>query len=772
MKATLLILLVVFISTLTAEISFTQHWVDEDFDGPTGLMTADLDADGDLDLIGSSVDDNLIAVWYNEGGDPIVWDRQVIAENFGGALYVNTADLNGDQLPDVLGAAWDLGKIGIWLNPGIPGEEWTGTLLSGEVAQAHEVLGCDLDQDQDIDVIGVSAGNNKVVWWINSGGDPQEWQMELIDGDVPGARSVDTGDIDGDNITDLAGAALESNEIVWWRSDGGQPPDWTKTQLDDNFLFSHKVHLVDLDSDDDLDILGTAYTAGDIAWWENDSGIFADKEIIDGVFAGAVIAWGTDLDFDGDIDVIGSAQGSNQVAWWENDGEEDFTKHQVAQSFAGVWPLSYGDLDGDGDTDLVAGGRDADQVRWWENSFYSMDFNADITTGNKPLQVFFQDNSNFQETILSWSWDFDNDGIFDASGENPLWIYTEEGTYSVRLQIETAQYTKSLIKEDYLQVFDGDSALLFAQNYCYAYCDPQPELNLTEALTIEAWIKPLDGSASFNKIIDKNKITLFYSSAFPLFPDNCLVFQMESENGTISRTYSPENSIMLGDWNHIAVTYNGTDEVKIYINGAEQPTANDEPPQGSIADHSSNFLIIGNTEAGGQPFKGILDELRLWEMVRSDVDIQMNMFFYLNGNEPGLTANWRFNEGNGNTISDQTGLINTGYLVDTQWTQGLLLAGTGIKDEQLVPEQIISVSCYPNPFNPTVNIEFALFSRSRIELAVYNLLGKKIDTITDGILEAGNHTKTWTASNLPSGLYLYKLNTDKRVKTGKMMLLK
>ncbi len=78
---------------------------------------------------------------------------------------------------------------------------------------------------------------------------------------------------------------------------------------------------------------------------------------------------------------------------------------------------------------------------------------------------------------------------------------------------------------------------------------------------------------------------------------------------------------------------------------------------------------------------------------------------------------------------------------------------------------------YPNPFNPTTTIMYQLPMADRVELTVYNMLGQKVRTLVKAPQEAGSHTAVFNASGLASGLYFYKLKTDRFIKIRKMILL-
>lgn len=79
---------------------------------------------------------------------------------------------------------------------------------------------------------------------------------------------------------------------------------------------------------------------------------------------------------------------------------------------------------------------------------------------------------------------------------------------------------------------------------------------------------------------------------------------------------------------------------------------------------------------------------------------------------------------------------------------------------------------YPNPFNPSTIIDFSIAEAGMVKLAVYNLLGEEIQLIRNEYMEPGFHQVTFNALNLPSGMYIYKLETASYTQARKMMLMK
>jgi hypothetical protein len=79
---------------------------------------------------------------------------------------------------------------------------------------------------------------------------------------------------------------------------------------------------------------------------------------------------------------------------------------------------------------------------------------------------------------------------------------------------------------------------------------------------------------------------------------------------------------------------------------------------------------------------------------------------------------------------------------------------------------------YPNPFNPETIIEFRIPSFTNVKLSVYDNLGREVSVMEDKKLQPGNYQYTFNGSQYSSGIYYYKLETEKFVESRKMVLLK
>jgi hypothetical protein len=90
-----------------------------------------------------------------------------------------------------------------------------------------------------------------------------------------------------------------------------------------------------------------------------------------------------------------------------------------------------------------------------------------------------------------------------------------------------------------------------------------------------------------------------------------------------------------------------------------------------------------------------------------------------------------------------------------------------------MPDAYALAQNYPNPFNPSTTFGFDLPKTTEVKLKIYNITGQKVATVFSGVLDAGHHTFVWEApTNLASGVYFYKLETEEFTTVKKMSFLK
>jgi len=356
---------------LAAQNLFIQHTIDNYFPGACSVCSYDLDGDGELDILAAGNSGNQIAWWKTEKDSSLTFTKFVITTNAPGIIFVDAADVDGDNDMDILGASWEGSEIAIWKNLGGNPILWENIVVDNNIIQAHEVHAAYVDADNLLDLIAASAGSHQIVWYRNNGGNPIVWEKNVVDNQFAGARSVVCFDMNDDGYNDLIGAALNANQISIWYSDGANPVEWNKQIVDNACGGAHWVHLSDLDKDDNQDILAAGCIPGLIAWYRNDGGtpIQWTRQLISNNFSGALSVAAADLDLDNDVDVFGAATNANKVSWWENDGGNpiQWFTNSVLTNYGGAWPVFAVDLDVDGDTDILTTASTGNKVTWLEN---------------------------------------------------------------------------------------------------------------------------------------------------------------------------------------------------------------------------------------------------------------------------------------------------------------------------------------------------------------------------------------------------------------------
>ena len=92
--------------------------------------------------------------------------------------------------------------------------------------------------------------------------------------------------------------------------------------------------------------------------------------------------------------------------------------------------------------------------------------------------------------------------------------------------------------------------------------------------------------------------------------------------------------------------------------------------------------------------------------------------------------------------------------------------------DNLAPNGFVLEQNFPNPFNPSTNIKYAITNKQFVSLKVYDVLGNEIVTLVNEEKPAGSYEVEFNANRLSAGVYYYSIVTDNFVQTKKMILLK
>jgi len=437
-------------------------------DNVYGVFAADLDGDGDPDVLSASSEDDKIAWYENLDGLGAFGPQRIISTDAQTARSVFAADLDGDGDRDVLSASWNDSKVAWYENTDGAGTFGPQRVITTALMWATPVVAADLDGDGDQDVVAGSGFSNggEVAWCENTDGLGTFGAPRTITTELGPVESICAADLDGDGDQDVLSASgflypSEPGRIAWYENTDGLGTFGAPRILSADVSHGYAVFAADLDGDGDRDVLaGTGYApliSGDpvpFHWYENTDGhgsfgpqqtVSADDANVFTVCAAdldgdgdldaiAGTAWyenlaieppevvafdaqelistaeddpravvAADIDGDGDLDVL-SAHQSDKLAWHENTGGLHLAWPERIVSFTtdGATTVVAADLDGDGDQDVLAGGLGG-EVAWYENLAGTGAFG--------PQQLLFSGPDYVYSVFAA---DLDGDGDQDA----------------------------------------------------------------------------------------------------------------------------------------------------------------------------------------------------------------------------------------------------------------------------------------------------------------------------------------------------------------------
>ena len=208
---------------------------------------------------------------------------------------------------------------------------------------------------------------------------------------------------------------------------------------------------------------------------------------------------------------------------------------------------------------------------------------------------------------------------------------------------------------------------LSSSQYAYISDGDQTGLDITGDISVEAWIKleqlPSAITNVFTLLAKEDGTNRSYD-AF-INPDNKIWFIFFSGSAVYSRAYTTTalTSADVGEWIHIAITADVSEKasgIKIYKNGVAETMTGSTNNATSIQ-NSSAMVSIGARSDESQYFDGLLDEVRVWNDIRTATEISDNYQKELDGDESGLVGYWKFND----SALDETSNDNDLTLVNT-----------------------------------------------------------------------------------------------------------
>ncbi|MFH1312535.1 MAG: FG-GAP-like repeat-containing protein [Candidatus Eisenbacteria bacterium] len=334
--------------------------------------------------------------------------EHLIDSSYAGNIGIGLGDIDGDGDIDVVGTAQTSGIVSWWENDGGDPPGFTEHEI-GTPPGAAGVEVADVDGDGRLDVVLMLVNpRNKIVWKRNEGGDPITWGTQTIQAVWRDAWEISTGDVDGDENLDVMCTYWTTGEVAWWQNAGDDPITWTKHTVAAGFAGAHSVRGADLDDDGDMDLAAAAGVANKIVvfWSDGGDSITWTQQDVETGFTGARSVWIDDIDRDGDLDIAGICWVSD-VAWWSNDGGDPvvWTRQTISTTADGGHALCIADINGDGRPDVLGACNSNNKIAWWENG------------GGVPI-VWTEHvlNGSYDGAITVRAGDLDQDGAPDPVG--------------------------------------------------------------------------------------------------------------------------------------------------------------------------------------------------------------------------------------------------------------------------------------------------------------------------------------------------------------------
>jgi hypothetical protein len=485
----------------------------------------------------------------------------------------------------------------------------------------------------------------------------------------------------------------------------------------------------DYDNDGYIDAVVVNWDPNNNLYRNNGDGSFS--KITEGVIPNetgmSVSASWTDYDNDGDLDLYVTKHAGHNTLY-RNDGSSFFkiTTGEIVTDTAESNNASWADYDNDGDVDMfVANGLDNPQNRLYEN-------NGDGTFTKITNGVIVDDSES-----MGGSWgDYDNDGDLDLFVARPIdlnnLLYENNGNG------DFIQITGQEI------VTDGGNS----SGSCWGDYDNDGDLDLFVANgeyfnRSVNFLYENDGDGNFIRITQGEIAT-----------------DLDASNGAAWGDYDLDGDLDL----FVTNTFNFSENNAMYRNNGSGNNWISIKCSGVY----SNASAIGTKVR----IKSSINGYPIWQM--REISAQTGK----NGQN---SLNAHIGLGDAPTIDSlkiewPSGLVEID--TDININQHLvILEGslTGISFNNFEPEILGNLHVYqnaPNPFNSRSTIGFILTLPSDVIFEVYDLLGRKIKTISKIGVQPGTHQIIWDAKDHPSGIYFYKIQVEGHSETKKMLLLK
>lgn len=738
-----------------------------------GLAVGDVNNDNYDDIIAHTSYD--IYVCLSNGDGTFADSVNIPFEGY--AHMIALVDLNHDNFLDMAVTSYDssVDTTKIFLNNQSGGFTQIGAYENSQ--EGNDIEYADLNGDSHIDLVVVDAGTDSVAVMLNDGTGAFTQTKYYVYRYIEQCFLCDLND---DGFPDLGLYSDYEESIKYYINDqsGGFTYDHETTGIERS---AEDLTAGDFNKDGNVDILLTQSDHAELYFADNDGYM----TLVDSFFLGTemydCITADVDNDTYDDLLVVGMPYDYSSEAAFVAALINDQTGHFINNSYTEVGVeqlqgLISADIDNDGDYDLVGSTyyyTNPDHIYIMENDGAgNFSYHSDYPIASQnAMQIYNADfnNDHYDDLVLTY-WNLNYVTVFISNGP---------GTYANGVNLTVGSEARTAYCAD----MDGDNDIdIIAANYA--------------AKSVS--VLKNNGSGVFDPAV---------TTSLPSYPTSVVGADFFGDDGDIDLIFTERST------DSIMILHNdGTGA----LSGIQTILAGDYPIASTAGDfdvdgdidlvvannYDNTFIFFENDNktgffppitynTGGAPIciesvdfdnDGDLD---LAVMNENDFDIQV---FYNDGSGVFSLEGCYMTtyETENMTIADYN---NDGY-ADIAFNDynngriGFIFNNIGIATEVvdpvdigLIPSGFVLEQNYPNPFNPTTTIEFSLPEKADVNLSIYNILGQKVKEFDLGLKPVGSYKLEWNGKDdenntVASGIYLYRLATDKFVATKKMVLLK
>ncbi len=388
---------------------------------PWCVRAADLDGDGDMDIVAAFAIDGLIA-WYENDGAGTFTGPIVINADAQYAKFVVAADLDGDGDTDVITGHGSPAVFEWHANDGA-GNFGPAQLIRSAGGGSYALVVADIDGDGDLDV-ATTAQVGGLHWHANDG-TGTSWTGQAVD-TLSNIADIELADLDGDGDLDMLLAA-SGNAVIHWRENLGAGNFGPAQVISSGSANGIDVAAADIDGDGDLDVAYITNWGNGLGWYENlGGGVFGTANVLSTALSLPTWLELEDVDQDGLPDILVTVKWSRRVEYHRNLGAGAFAPLIILTDQAnGAYCVAVADLDGDGDRDVLFCSEEDNKIGWCEqltpNVFSAPHLVTWSVDGPSDIQLVDLDgDGDLDPVVASWAdgslvW-FPNDGSGGLAG--------------------------------------------------------------------------------------------------------------------------------------------------------------------------------------------------------------------------------------------------------------------------------------------------------------------------------------------------------------------